>query len=204
MTSLYMLYYNDFWTPGFVKRKKKASAHLQSIPGWGGFHHDRCWPLGSRTCQLCSGSRKQRALRAELCWASSLQSRASWNCRRCGLFWFQLCRELEEKEREQCRAAETRFTRCWKSTQTCSPQYWARMPAAPAGGQPFHCFSALTPADWLGRPVSCVLALYFSMAVKNVVISAAIFNLLLIAVRPHHSKGDEAVGDPCWDWAAHL
>lgn len=111
-------------------------------------------------------------------------------------------KRTRENNEEQLRHI---FTTCCKSTQTCSPQYWAGMPAAaPAEGQPFPCFSPPTPADWLGRPVSCVLALYFSIALKNVVIQAAVFNLLLIAVLSHHSKGDEAVGDPCWDGAAHL
>lgn len=82
------------------------------------------------------------------------------------------------------------FTRCWTSAQ---------MSRHPYGRSP-----PLTPADWLGRPVSCVLALYFSIAVENVVINAAIFNLLLVAMLSHHSKGDEAVRDPRWDGAAHL
>lgn len=35
-------------------------------------------------------------------------------------------------------------------------------------------FSRLTPTNWLGRPVSCVPALYFSLAVQNIVVIAAV------------------------------
>lgn len=84
--------------------------------------------------------------------------------------------------------------------QVCDPELLGIIEDAAS----FDSNRAGSPADWLGRPVSCVLALDFSIAVKNVVINAAIFNLLPIAVHSHHSKGDEAVGDPCWDGAAHL
>lgn len=35
-------------------------------------------------------------------------------------------------------------------------------------------------------------------------INAAVFHRLLISVLSHYGKGDEAVGDPCRDGAAHL
>lgn len=64
--------------------------------------------------------------------------------------------------------------------------------------------AVLTPADRLGRPVSRVLALDLSVTVQDVVVDAAVPNLLLVAVRSHHSEGDEAVGDPSRDGAAHI
>lgn len=67
------------------------------------------------------------------------------------------------------------------------------------GGQP-----VLTPADGLGGPVPRVLAADFSVAVQDVVVDAAVPDLLLVAVRSHHSEGDEAVGDPGRDGAAHI
>lgn len=71
--------------------------HPQSTPGWGGSHRYRCWPQDSHTCQPCSYNRRQHALHGGLCWVSGLRSRASWHCRRYGLFWCQLCRELDEE-----------------------------------------------------------------------------------------------------------
>lgn len=65
-------------------------------------------------------------------------------------------------------------------------------------------FSWLTSANWLGGPVPCVLALNLSLSFQDVVVVAAVPYLLLVAVLPHHSKGDEAVGYRRWDGAAHL
>lgn len=70
----------------------------RSTLGWGGSHHCRWWPQDSRTSPLCSGSRRQHVLHGGLCWVSGLRSRSSWHCRKCGLFWFQLCRELDGKQ----------------------------------------------------------------------------------------------------------
>lgn len=67
-----------------------------------------------------------------------------------------------------------------------------------------RCRRPPTPADGLGRPVPRVLAPCFGVALEDVVIDAAVFNLLLVAVRSHHGEGDEAVGDPRRDGAAHL
>lgn len=65
-------------------------------------------------------------------------------------------------------------------------------------------FRPLTSASWLGGPVPRVLALYLSLSVQNVVVVAAVPHLLLVAVWPHHGKGDEAVGYRRGDGAAHL
>lgn len=65
-------------------------------------------------------------------------------------------------------------------------------------------FSRLTSANWFGGPVPCVLALYLSLSVQDVVVVATVPHLLLVAVLPHHSKGDEAIGYGPGDGAAHL
>lgn len=65
-------------------------------------------------------------------------------------------------------------------------------------------FSRLTSANWLGGPVPCVLALYLSLSVQDVVVVATVPHHLLVAVLPHHGKGDEAVGYRRGDGAAHL
>lgn len=65
-------------------------------------------------------------------------------------------------------------------------------------------FSQFTSANWLGGPVPCVLALYLCVSVQDVVVIAAVPHLLLVAVLPHHGKGDEAVGYRRGDGAAHL
>lgn len=64
--------------------------------------------------------------------------------------------------------------------------------------------SWVTSANGLGGPVPWVLALNLSLSFQDVVVIAAVPDLLLVAVLPHHSKGDEAVGDRPGDGAAHL
>lgn len=64
--------------------------------------------------------------------------------------------------------------------------------------------SWLTSANRLGGPVPWVLALNLSLSFQDVVVIAAVPDLLLVAVLPHHSKGDEAVGYGPGDGAAHL
>lgn len=65
-------------------------------------------------------------------------------------------------------------------------------------------FSRRTSANWLGGPVPSVLALYLSLSVQDIVVIATVPHLLLVAVLPHHGKGDEAVGYRPGDGAAHL
>lgn len=68
----------------------------------------------------------------------------------------------------------------------------------------FDANRAGSSADWLGRPVSCVLALYLCLTIQNIMIIAGVLNLLLVAMLSHHSKGDEAVWYACWDGTAHI
>lgn len=64
--------------------------------------------------------------------------------------------------------------------------------------------SRLTPAHWLRGPVSCILAVYLSVAIQNIVLIAAILNFFLVTVWSHHSKRDEAIWYAFWNGAAHL
>lgn len=64
--------------------------------------------------------------------------------------------------------------------------------------------SWLTSADWLGRPVPCISALYLSPSIQYIVLIAGVLNLILVAMLSHYSKGDEAIRYACWDGAAHL
>lgn len=85
------------------------------------------------------------------------------------------------------------FTRCWTSAPRCQQHRREGNGAPPP-----------TPADGLGGPLSRALAPCLGVALEDVVLGAAVFNLLLVAVRSHHGEGDEAVGDPRRDGAAHL
>lgn len=84
--------------------------------------------------------------------------------------------------------------------QVCDPQLLGIVENAAS----FDANFAGSSADRLGRPVSRVLALYLCLAVQDVVLIAAVFNLLLVAMYSHHSKGDEAVWDTHRNGAAHL
>lgn len=68
----------------------------------------------------------------------------------------------------------------------------------------FDANCAGSSANWLGSPVSCVLALDLGLTIQNIMLIAAVLNLLLVAVLSHHSEGDEAIWYGCWDGTAHL
>lgn len=59
-------------------------------------------------------------------------------------------------------------------------------------------------ANWPDRPVSCVLALYLSLTIQNIIFIAGVLNLIFVAMLSHHSKGDEAIWYACRDGTAHL
>lgn len=84
--------------------------------------------------------------------------------------------------------------------QVCDPE----LPGIVENPAPFDPNCAGSSADWLGRPVPRVLALYLSLTVQNIVLIAAVFNLLLVSMLSHHSKGDEAIWYICWNGAAHV
>lgn len=116
----------------------------------------------------------------------------------------EAARERKRERKIERTAAETHFYQMLEihSDMLCSILSWDA--CSTSRKTSIYCFSPLTPADWLGRPVSCILAMYYSIALQDVVIDAAVFHRLLISVLSHYGKGDEAVGDPCRDGAAHL
>lgn len=165
---------------------KLTRTHPQSTLGWWESRHYRCWPLGSHISLLCSYNRKQQVLRGGLCWVSGQQSRSSWRCRRCVPFWCQLCRVLGG------------------TTQQFNHVLMHCFFVFTILGNHKQAFLWLTSANRHGRPVSCVLALYVSLTIQNIVLVATILHLLFVAMGSHHCKGDETVWYSCWNAAAHI
>jgi len=84
--------------------------------------------------------------------------------------------------------------------QVCDPEF----PGIIEDTASFDADCAGRSADWLGRPIPCVFALYLSLSIQYIVLIAGVLNLLLVAMLSHYSKGDDAIRYTCRDGAAHL